>query len=281
MTRTFPNFDLVWAVQLAAFCSEAYAEQLAQIESGAEPAGQIDYVLAADYALDCAFITYALGASLDDVRVWIVRAANALLDVFRLRGTTPAFPVVVIHEQGDAETVNSDRTDSSLTNSRRGLAAMYAALAAGERELAERIAEFVGDPPDASYVGPESEVITPDEQELAYGLKAFLLGQLAVAVFHTAGLNQSPALIHAQARAIQALVNEDPDEFLDALQGLLAAHAIDASQEERAREPRRLMCLPCLGLAAIALQAQLVGFHQLPEDHLYLPVGLLETEGLS
>src|SRR5262245_14078541 len=132
---------------------------------------------------------------------------------------------------------------------------MYVALVAGDLDLAEQIAGLVGDPPDASYIGPNSEVCTPEEQQLTYTLKALLLGQDAVTAFYATGLGHAPPLIRHQAAAMNALICQDQNAFLDALHDLLEAHAAWASDERNAREPRRLMCLPGLGLSALALES--------------------------
>lgn len=267
-----PHVDPAWAAQLAEFCASAYAEYAA-----ADPAslGQVDHALAADYTLDCALVTYALGADPDDVRVWIKRAAFALAEVFRLRGTTPAFPVTVVDEVGFRPATPPDATDASLTNSRRGLLAMQVALIGGDPILVEQIAAMVGDPPDATYIGPDSEVCTPEEQRLAYALKAHVLGKHAVAIFYAAGLTVAQPPVRQQAAAIEALINRDPEAFLAVLGDLRAAHAAAASDPHNAREPRRLINLPALALAALATQSGVIDPDRVPADDPYLPRALL------
>jgi hypothetical protein len=268
----FPNFDQAWAAQLAEYCADAYAGFL-EIPDG--DVTQVDYALAADPALDCACVTYALGAEADDVWRWVVRAAYLLDQVFALRGGTPPMPVSIVDASGEHHDVTPSGPDQSLTNSRRGLLAMQAALIAGDRALAEQIAELVGDPPDASYLGPDSVVCTPDDQALAYALKALLLGQIAVAVFHIGGVGESaPPILRRQAAALYTLIDQDQGGFLAALVGLIDAHAAEAAIPENAREPRRFLNLPALALARLALDAGLVRRDVLPES-IYLPLSLL------
>lgn len=267
-----PYVDPAWAEQLAEFCAGAYAEYAA-----ADPAslGQVEHVFAADYALDCALVTYALGADPDDVRAWIKRAVFAFAEVFRLRGTTPAFPVTVVDEAGTRPAAPPDATDASLTNSRRGLLAMQVALIAGDSSLVEQIATMVGDPPDATYIGPDSEVCTLEEQGLAYALKGHLLGQDAVAFFYTAGLRAAQPSVRQQAVTIEALINRDAGTFLAALGDLLVAHAVAASYLHNAPEPRCLINLPALALATLAIQSNVIDRDRVTADELYLPRALL------
>jgi hypothetical protein len=263
MTMTArPPVDTSWAEQLAIFCAESYKEYAA-----ADPSvlGQVDHVFAADYALDCALVTYALGADPDDVRVWIKRAAFALGEVFRLRGTTPAFPVTVDDGLERQSATPPGKLDASLTNSRRGLLAMQLALVAGDPSLVEQIAAMVGDPPDATYIGPDSEVCTTEEQGLAYAVKAYLLGQTAVAYFHTAGLAGSSSPIREQAVAIDALIDRDQRAFLSVLDELLAAHTEAARDPRRVHEPRFLVAIPALALAALANGSGVIDASQLSE----------------
>lgn len=265
-----PYVDPAWAAQLAEFCAGAYAEYAAT-----EPAslGQVDHVFAAGYALDCALVTFALGADPNDVRTWIKRAAFALGEVFQLRATTPAFPVTIVN--GPRSVAPSGAVDASLTNSRRGLLAMQVALISGDTYLVEQIAAMVGDPPDATYIGPDSEVCTPEEQGLAYALKAHLLGQHAVAFFYTAGLAAARPPVRQQAVIIEALIDRDAGTFVAALGDLLAAHAAVASDPHNAREPRCLINLPALALAALAIQSGVIYPDRVAADDPYLPRALL------
>ncbi len=266
-----PPVDTRWAEQLAIFCAEAYKEYAA---SDPSVLGQVDHVFAADYALDCALVTYALGADPDDVRVWIKRVAFALGEVFRLRGTTPAFPVTVDDGLERQPVTPPGKIDASLTNSRRGLLAMQLALIAGDPSLVEQIAAMVGDPPNATYIGPDSEVCTTEEQGLAYAVKSYLLGQIAVAYFHTASLAGSSSPIREQAIAIDALIDSDERTFLSALDELLAAHTEAARDPRHVHEPRLLINIPALALAALANRLGVIVPSQLP-DTPYLPLALL------
>jgi hypothetical protein len=260
---------------VAKFCADSYAEQMAHLDAQPGSVGQTDYVLAAEYALDCAFTNYALGTASEEVRGWLARAANALAQVFRRRGTAPGL-VVTNAANGTVPRRDTSRApDFSLTNSRRGLLAMYAALANGDHRLAEEIAGLVGDPPDASYIGPNSEVCTPEEQQLAYAVKSLLLGKNAVAAFYATNVGRPSSILHHQAAAVNALVNRDASTFLSSLDGVLARHASESDAIQNAREPRRLVCLPALGLAAHALGLDLVTTSSLPVANIYFPGELL------
>lgn len=271
--REFPNVDPAWTAHVAELCANQYAD-FTTIPP--DDLTQIDYVLAADPALDCACVTYALGAESGDVRLWLSRAAHLLGQVFALRGTTPPIPVTVIDDMGERHDATPSGPDQSLTNSRRGLLAMQTALIAGDQELAEQSAELVGDPPNASYIGPDSEVCTPDDQAIAYALKAFLLEQTAVAVFHLGGITKgAPPVIRQQAAALSMLIDRDRGAFLTALDRLLEAHAAEAAEPENAREPRRFMCLSAIALTRLAIDRGLVSRDHVPASSIYLPLDLL------
>lgn len=140
---------------------------------------QISYSLAASNSHGIGTYKYALGAPLSEVRHYLAEAARWLERVFELRGTAPSFSVTVValdpasppgrprelshkplHPPGDK--------DYSLTNSVSGLQGMYLALIVGDKARARHLAEMVWDPPAASYIGPDSEICTPDQQHLAY-----------------------------------------------------------------------------------------------------------------
>lgn len=271
----YPNFDEAWAVQLAEFCANAYAEFLTIPESEVT---QVDLVLTADPALDCACVTYALGADLEDVRIWIARAAHLLGQAFALRGTTPHLPLGRKDIWGNLTDITPPGPDQSLTNSRRGLLAMHTALAAGDLARAERTASLVGDPPDAAYIGPDSVVCTPPEQQLAYALREILLGREVSAVFYVGGIQEDdPPLIRHQATSVYALINRDVTAFTNALDRLLAAHAFEAAEPAAAREPRRFLCLPAVAVAALATERTLIDAKHLPDQSIYFPRDLIEA----
>ena len=99
---------------------------------GAE--SQIDWTLLAGYASDLAFLEYGLGEELATVRAHLSESVEALTKVFELRATSFALPM--IHVGGPA-VPDVARLDYSLTNSQRGLSAMYLALI-GSGQDAER-----------------------------------------------------------------------------------------------------------------------------------------------
>ncbi len=270
MTTTL-SFDPVWGAHAAEFSAGAYSEYLALEPASRRP---LDHALGVDYALTCAVTTFALGADPDDARVWIKRAAFAFGELFRSRGTVAVSRTQVTSGNGFLHAM-PPHVIGALTNSRLGLLAMEVALIAGDPTLTEQIAEMVGDPADAAYIGPDSEICTPDEQSLAYALKAHLLGQHAVAVFYAAGVHNAPMSIHQQAAAVIALVRQDPEAFVDALRGLLTAHAAAASEAKRAPVPRYLMSLPALGLASLGTESGLLGRDRLPKDNAYLPLAMI------
>jgi anti-sigma factor RsiW len=77
-----------------------------------------------------------------------------------------------------------------------------------------------------------------------------------------------------QAASLYALIDQDRDAFLAALDRLLDAHAAEAANPEAAHEPRRLICLPALTLARLAIDAGLVTSEQLPVS-IYIPLEVL------
>ena len=227
-------------------------------------AQQVEWVMLAGYFCDLAFVEYGLGESLPLVCTHMSEGAAALLKVFELRGTSPAFPVITVGGPRPDER----KIDYSLTNSRRGLFAMYLAVIASGPMGAAGIAALVGDPPDASYIGEDSPVCTPEDQELASFLKALLLGQTPP------GSHPTPA--SSDGRAFERVMLESISRgncpaFLDALGRLLRWHAIAAQDQEHRRNPVWLMCVPGLALSRLAVVRGLIAPEQLPHDNPYLP----------
>ena len=252
----------------------------------------------ADHCHDLALFHYAMGSSYEQVRQYLAEAAVAYLRVFQLRGTQPALTATLVELSPVAPNLPAadlseptmetqagavlrrplhlpGESDYSLTNSRTGLRAMYLALMVRQQDLAQRIAELVFDPVDATYIGPNSEVCTPNEQRLAYALKSHLLGnsidnsQLR--------LVEHPQQRLAQAVMIKALNAKNPHPFLTALNQLLSEHERWAKSDTR--QPESFLCLPGIGLSASALWSELIELESLPAENVYLPRRLLAKPG--
>ncbi len=193
--------------------------------------------LSSDYEV-IALFSYALGLPLSDVREAFSQAAQSFQRVLELRGTTEAFPVVVLKydasrspddRQACAEPVSlhgEGTQDYSLTNSQSSYVAVCEALIGCDDSTATRIARMIWDPPDASYIGPRS-YCTPNDQHLAYALRELLHGTKASAEAELEKLNltrSSDARIAHEAVMIRSLLNGSRRRFVDGLSELLEWH---------------------------------------------------------
>ena len=234
---------------------------------------------------------YALGFPMETVKDAIRKAANAYLEVFRLRGTDPAFPAYTFtydpnHAPGTPESIlefkpihGEGAMDYSLTNSHKGFAAVCEALIAGEDELATRIAGLIWDPPNASYIGPRS-FCTPNDQHLGYGLREFFGGCFNAMEAELAQIRvrQSDDAISHQASMLQALATKDDVEFCSSLDALLVRHAKLANSKKNRRDTDFYICTRGLGLCRLALRHRNLATEDLPQDNVFLPVELITTE---
>ena len=155
------NIDQFWARDLEGFLNT----QLSEMPLPGEITNQVEGILFAGYLQDMGMISYAQGASLKEVQHTFRKSVAFYLEVFRFHGTISSYP------DQDPEESSSDH---SLTNSRRALQAMELALACEPTDIAVSLASFVWDPPHASYLGADSVVCTPQEQQLAYMLRDLL-----------------------------------------------------------------------------------------------------------
>jgi hypothetical protein len=277
-TQTMP-IDRDWAARLI----DALAEDSLRFDRdlhGGDGPNQVDLIFQSDRCADLGLLRSALGAPAAVVREHFRDAVRYGVGAFRLRATWPAPGdedlSVLIGRQGHWST---EGVDQSLTNSRRGLRLVHLALAtgAGRAEAAREVAALVGDPHDADYLGADSVVCSWDDQHVAYALAAFLLNDPRAAraelrAFSGAG---STGTLGEQAEALRALLAGEPPAFLDALGRLLAVHREQATRRENWKEPLSYLCLPAVGLAAVALDSRLVSPGRLPADDALLPLGLI------
>ncbi len=231
---------------------------------------------------------YALGVPLSEVRHHLAEAAQWMEKVFELRGTSPSFPVTVVtldptSPPGKPQELSRKplhapgEKDYGLTNSADGLEGMYLTLTTSDMVRARHLAEMVWDPPNASYIGPDSEVCTPDQQHLAYAVKQVILGDNQTALSEIGLINPKARVeIKIQATMTRAIVSGQDKVFLDGIVDLLAWHRKMALRKVNLNNPDFFLSIAGLGLCALALRRGLVQRTHLPQDDVYLPVELLQ-----
>jgi hypothetical protein len=241
--------------------------------------------LSADVTMLAAY-HYALGEPLEGVADELREAAEAKLKVFELRGTEDPFPVTLVTLDIDSppeapEVISREplhppgSKDYSLTNSRSGLKAMYMALASGHVLVAQRLAQLIWDPPDADYIGDESEVCTPDDQHLSYAVKHYILGEEAKAHEELRRVGSGRQEIALQVPVVRALLDGNGDGFLTVLHAYLKWHEREAKKKSNRTETDLYLSLSALGLSVLALRAGIVSIDQLPGGNPHFPVEFL------
>jgi hypothetical protein len=249
---------------------------------------QQSYASAVYDSQDIASYKYALGAESTEVRFYLAEAAHWMERVFQLRGTTATFPVTLVTLDPampleKRQVLNRqhlhppDAKDYSLTNSRDGLRGVYLALTAGDPACARHIAEMMGDPPDATYIGPDSEVCTPDQQHLAYAAKHLLLGAPEPCLKELTLINSRTAVVDVQRQAemVRAIAVKQPDVFMRSLEALLAWHTKMAQRKANQNDPSYFLLIPGLGLVALARLQGVMS--EVPLSSVYLPLELLTS----
>jgi hypothetical protein len=256
------DIDLDWAVKTRA--------SLSQLPRVPQTASQLDYFMYADQRFDLALFDYALGEPLEAVRAGIAEAATANLKVFELRGTQRPMPLTVSGQSAR----RPDAVDYSLTNSRRGLLAMHQALLSHHGDLVSRIAKLVNDPPDADYVGPDSEVCTPADQRVAYAMKALVLNDDPRALAELRAMSDAPADRQLDARMLEAIVTRDGAAFLGSLHDRLFAMRLVTVNAATRRDPHLFLGYSQLGLSILARRRGVVELDDLPRGDLRFPMEL-------
>jgi hypothetical protein len=233
------------------------------------------------------FNRYALGHPFGEVKDAFREASQAYLTVFNLRGTEPTFPVVVLtvdpeKSQADPAFVIGERPlhppgskDYSNTNSKEGLRAVFSALIAGDTSLAVQLADRLWDPPNASYIHPDSEVCTPNEQHFAYAVKYLLKGDDEKAKKEIDKLRTrrgKEKWLPGVDQMLRGIVGRDVHLFRTGLDDVLFWHEREALKPKNNWDSDWFLCLYGFGLTLLAFQRKLVGIEQLPRDNVYLPV---------
>lgn len=239
---------------------------------------QVEYVMLAENCRDIGMLKYGLGYPLRESRAALAESAKAYLRVFELRGTQAAFEVTVVRGEESTPLHEPGSTDDSLTNSRRGLQALYVGLIARGQTLAQQIARHISDPPGAAYIGPDSEVCTPDDQQLAYAMKALLLENQRDALSQIRFRSLASPTAQSQAAVIEALITNRKAEFTASLNELLNWHGGQIDDPENQKDILLYFSIPGLALCGQALASALVERGELPEQDVFLPLDLLDDD---
>jgi len=259
----FPEADQAWTSLMRRSYDELVERHL--LSTRTAPPERLEYAWAAlanDYR-ELACVAYAAGDPLDAVRNLLVAWSRAHLEVVKCRGT------------GQSGAAAPPPKEYSTGNSRSTYLAMCAALAAADRATARSLAPFVWDPPHASYVGPTSVICTTEQQTLAYALKFELLDDRGRAEEELARLTRVSEDAVGEMLMLRGIVETSPARFLDGLGRTLANHARRAAEKPNYRVAKYFLCLPALGLAALALEHHVATCEQLPADNVYLPRELI------
>jgi Immunity protein 49 len=247
----------------------------------------------ADHLESAGLLAYGLGHPLEDVQEHFLQSAQASLRVFELRGTEPRLPVEVIAldragscpddatawQPADSQG-GSSMIDHSLTNSRDGMRRVHVALASGDYALAEKLSGLLWDPPNATYVGPDSVVCTPNDINLAQALRAtFALRKedLEQNVNKISIRRREDAGIGTEASLMRAIMERQREEFYAGVRELLAWHSKRATRKQYRADPHFFLCLSAIGLSILALRQGVIEVQRLPDDNEYLPLELIRA----
>ena len=231
---------------------------------------------------------YALGHPLEETRELLRQSVQVYEQVLRLRGTEEVFPVLVVTldtrlspsdpNYAKQEPAHPPGTkDYSLGNAGDSYRTAFIALIAGEPEAARRIALKAEDPPKAEWVGYHKyATCTINEQRLAYALHNLYEsdeeGALKLVKMIGPTRHEHNEVLE-QATMWKGLLQNDASQFLSGLVGLLHWHNRTARHD--AHMSQNYLCVPGLGLCALALRRGLIKLDQLPRDNPFLPEELL------
>jgi hypothetical protein len=262
----FQAVDATWSAVVRQSYEANLARHLAALQDATEARRIHAWNSVAHDRRQLALVLYATGEPLGVCRRLLLESARAHLEVVRLRGT----------EQSAA---NDPRfvppTEYSKGNSRVTYLAICMALIGGDMDLARALAPLVWDPPDANYVGPKSVLCTTSQQALAYALRYLLVDMKDQALAQLHRLTRVTGDVVGEMLMLRGLVEADSARMADGLRRELDWHAAEASERTNYRVARYFLCIPALGLTALAQRDGLLDRDKLPADDVYFPIDLI------
>jgi hypothetical protein len=261
LTPRIENLDIQFASgRLQAFMdAKTRAEQF--LRDGPGSRAQSGFVTVYSNAEYVAFYEFALGYPAEKVRQTFAEAATAALEIFGLRGTM------------ECRVDQPGTRDYSLTNSHDCFKAICMASIATNDALARQLAELMGDPPNADYIGPRSEVCTINQQSLAYAVKHLFQNNSEGVDEELRRISnrKGEQRVAAMARMVRGLAENSDALFNEGLSEVLFFHRKAARRDDG---PQRFFSLEGVGLSTLALRRGLVEKADLPADE-FLPLELL------
>jgi hypothetical protein len=266
----FPDVDPSWAESMLRTYEERLRQHSASVPTA--PPERLAYAwnaLAGDYR-EIALLEYAAGAPIENCRDFLVKGAKAHLEVVKIRGTgshrNPLSPGV---QFGDDATGNSCSTADAIC----------IAMTAADWQLALDLAPYVWDPPTASYIGPTSVLCTSNQQTAALLLRDYLMENVDGVISRLRAVHDLDAPDAGGLLMIEGIATESRVKLAAGFRRLLAVHAATAARAENYRVPEHFLCIPALGLAALALLRGTIKRDDLPRDNPHFPPELIADPG--
>ena len=169
----------------------------------------------------------------------------------------------------------SKATDRSDVSSCRTFRILSAAWILGEEDGAIRLATEIGDPPNAAYVGPKSEICRSDRQQFALAIREFVVGSGSEALQRCRRVGALREDVAAWTTILNGILQQTGERMPGALQALVDSHEREAHRKKYPFNIEYGVCLEALGLIAIALRRRLVDLEQLPQSQ-FLPYHLIQ-----
>ena len=225
---------------------------------------------------DAACLYYAAGRPLDTVRQHLLESARHFEAIVERRDEARA---------GNLEEVSPPYyaggfvEDFSAVNSALSMTLSFYARLGGDTDLAPRLAAAIWDPDKPKYMALKPGkyvVLTVADQQLAYAYREYLAGNAEAVGDHLARVRTLDETVRAERELARAVTTPSSETFCERLDDSLALHTKLARRPAYKTNPRHLLAVRPLGWTQLALQANIVDLEQLPSDHPYFPVGLLE-----
>lgn len=240
--------------------------------------------LCGDY-LSIARYNYALGYPIEQSWRSIIAALAAYRIVTELRGTE-----TVEHTRFEAtrnpltgafdisNLQSSSPQDYSTGNSTDTFRMACLALMVNDWETAEYLAGKIYDPEDAGYVGTRSRIeVTPDHQKLSYAFRDYIAGTPDSAADRLSMLFNKGCRIkylQCEARVLRRILTRNKEEFINALNELLAIHVTETKKVVNKCNPNLVFATTAVGMIRLALRESIIGVSDVP-NHEFIPKELM------
>ena len=261
MTLRVKNVDTQWAANVVSGARRILAATAKRIEKGqiADPIG-VRYSMFTKQLI-LSKLLYSLGENLEQTLEQFNNAFESIRIVFRDIHGGKLFATTT-----SPETFFDPKIDYSVANSNDGLIGIYLGFLLNNFYGAGDLALRIGDPPEAPYIHPKSEVCNPDQQAIAYAIRALYMHDQEGALRETNKVSDHIPGLFFQSKILKGIILGLPETVINTTREYQHWFASRQAKKRTIKHMDLLINIPAIALYLFAISQNICSGEELPGE---------------